>query len=33
MSADNLSCGPIRFTITHRNGAIFFADVYVPRCE
>jgi hypothetical protein len=32
MTADNLPCGPIRFTITNRNGAIYFADVHVPRC-
>jgi hypothetical protein len=32
MTADNLTCGPIRFTITNRSGAIYFADVHVPRC-
>lgn len=32
MTADNLPCGPIRFTITNRGGAIYFADVRVPKC-
>jgi hypothetical protein len=27
ITTDNLPCGPIRFTITNRNGAIYFADV------
>lgn len=33
MTADNLPCGPIRFTIANRNGAVYFAKVHVPRCE
>jgi hypothetical protein len=33
MTAGNLPCGPIRFTIANRNGAIYFAKVHVPRCE
>lgn len=33
MTADNLPCGPIQFTIANRNDSIYFADVHVPRCE
>lgn len=33
MTADNLPCGPIRFTSANRNGAIYFGDVHVLRCE
>jgi hypothetical protein len=31
ITADNLRCGPIRFPITNRNGAIYFAEVQVLR--